>query len=343
MPSADAGVRARVFCLLGLLSSAVAWADDPRDWLSRMNEALTSRNYDGVFVHLHGGRAETMRIVHRVQDGRVMERLVSLDGSGREFIRTGAEVACYLPDQRRVVVERRPDEAMLLGNLPRFDEETLSFYDLRHEKRTRLMGRETRVIAVLPRDEFRYGYRIWIDERTSMPLKTQLCDARGKVIEQMQFASLTLPARIADAEFEPDVSTEGFEWVRQSSPRAASVAGRSSGLPWRVRELPPGFRMTLRASQDIPGAPGPVEHLVFSDGLASVSVFVESRPPEPAMKGPAKVGASSAFTTEVDGHQVTAVGEVPPQTVRSIANSFGADRVPVPSSAGPALASPPQR
>src|ERR1700756_5248341 len=80
----------------------------PAHWLERMNQALTTRNYDGTFSHWHGGHVEMLRIIHRVQDGTVSERLASLDGSGREFVRTGASLACYLPDRRTVLVEERP-------------------------------------------------------------------------------------------------------------------------------------------------------------------------------------------------------------------------------------------
>ncbi|HNR23135.1 MAG TPA: MucB/RseB C-terminal domain-containing protein [Steroidobacteraceae bacterium] len=318
----------RVFLYLLLASGAAATAsaaDDAREWLARMNDALTARNYDGVFFHVHGGRVETMRIIHRVQGGNVMERLVSLDGSGREFVRTGTELVCYLPDKRTVLVERRPENTTLLGNLPRFDETTEGYYELKHVERARLMGRDTRVIAVLPKDDFRYGYRLWIDEATTMPLKTQLCDARGRVIEQIQFANLSLPREIADSEFEPQVDTAGFKWLRQDA-QDPRLAQSGSSVVWRAMRLPPGFRMTLRSAQSMPGAAGPVEHLVFSDGLASVSVFVESTAPGKApMSGPARVGSSSAFSTTVSGHQVTAVGEVPPETVRVIASSLQAD------------------
>lgn len=340
-----------LFALLASGAAAgAAAADDARDWLTRMNEALTTRNYDGVFLHVHGGRVETMRIIHRAQGGKVMERLVSLDGSGREFVRTGTELACYLPDKRTVLVERRPEETTLLGNLPRFDADSEAFYTLEHVERVRLMGRHTRVIAVQPKDEFRYGYRLWIDEATHMPLKTQLCDTRGRVIEQIQFANLTLPREIADTEFEPQVDTTGFRWLRQDS-RVARVGGGSALA--RALRPPPGFRLTLRAAQTMPGSEGTVEHFVYSDGLASVSVFVETASEaKSALAGAARVGSSSAFSTTVDGHQVTAVGEVPPETVRFIANSVKAEGIPpangkLPRGEAPAsglsLGSPPRR
>ena len=76
-------------------------------------------------------------------------------------------------------------------------------YDIKEVARTRVTGRDTHVITVTPRDQFRYGYRLWIDDSTAMPLKTQLCDSRGRVIEQIVFTSLTLPAHIPEASFEP--------------------------------------------------------------------------------------------------------------------------------------------
>lgn len=308
------------------VASATA-AESASHWIERMNQALTRRNYDGIFTHWQGGRVEMLRIIHRVQDGATSERLVSLDGSGREFIRTGGSLTCYLPDRRTVLVERRPRGERLLGGFPAIDPQTASFYDIQEVARTRFNRRDTHVITVAPRDQFRYGYRLWIDDDSAMPLKTQLCDAHGHVIEQIVFAELALPERIPDTAFHPDVSTEGFQWLRDEAAPPAGADGPAP-LVWSADKLPPGFRMTAHAAQTLPGASSPVDHIVFTDGLASVSVFVEThtaRPGEDAgTTEAARVGSSSAFSTVVDGHKVTAVGEVPPATVRSIANAVRA-------------------
>ncbi len=112
---------ALVGALLGSVPQLASGADDPRGWLEKMNQALATRNYDGTFFHLSDGRVETMRIVHRVRSGRVTERLQSLDGSGREFVRANDELTCYLPDQHTVLVEPSPDRGPFLGSLPQFD------------------------------------------------------------------------------------------------------------------------------------------------------------------------------------------------------------------------------
>src|ERR1700676_4545888 len=302
--------------LLSALPERSRGADDPREWLQKMNQALATRNYDGTFFHLSEGRVETMRIVHRVRAGRVTERLQSLDGSGREFVRNNDELTCYLPDQHTVLVEPRSDKGPFLGSLPA----------------ARVLGRLTKVIAVNPKDQFRFGYRLWLDEKTAMPLKTQLCDSRGQVIEQIFFARLDMPDSIPDSELNPAVRTEGMRWVRQGPSHDSASAALSA---FRASELPPGFHLTVAGAQTIGGATAPASHLVYSDGVAPVSVFVEAppaaapgapdsgsaAPAEPPMQGLARVGSGYAFSTVVQGHQVTAVGEVPAQTVEFIAHS----------------------
>jgi sigma-E factor negative regulatory protein RseB len=316
---------------LALAMAGAALAEEPGKWLERMNQALTTRNYDGTFSHWQGGKVEMLRIIHRVQNGAVSERLVSLDGSGREFIRTGANLACYLPDKHTVLVESRRPEESLLSGFPTINDQTASFYEIKEVAQTRLLGRDTHYITVTAKDEYRYGYRLWIDQSTAMPLKTQLCDRHGHVIEQVVFASLTLSSRIPDAAFKPEISTEGFQWLRsEATPKDPSREATADPVIWEALKLPPGFKMTVRKAQTMPGASSPVDHLVFTDGLASVSVFVEATPQPAATAGDApvdesaRVGSSSAFSTIIDGHKVTAVGEVPPATVRFIANSLQA-------------------
>jgi sigma-E factor negative regulatory protein RseB len=321
------------------LSHRAGATDDPRAWLEQMNQALATRNYDGTFFHLSEGRVETMRIVHRVKAGRVTERLQSLDGSGREFVRNNDELTCYLPDRHTVLVEPRQDHAPFLGSLPRFGADVDQFYLIEALPSSRVLGRAAHVIAVNPKDQFRFGYRLWLDENTAMPLKTQLCDARGQVIEQILFARLDMPENIPDADLSPAVRTDGMRWVRQGP--SSDPAASSALSAYRASELPPGFHLTVSGAQTLGDAASPAAHLVYSDGLATVSVFVEAEAPvkpsadEPSAsateeppQGLARVGSGFAFSTVVQGHQVTAVGEVPAQTVEFIAHSvrsFGGD------------------
>jgi sigma-E factor negative regulatory protein RseB len=312
-------------------ASGLAWADavaedadaTAQTWLDRMNHTLATRNYDGEFLHLSPGHVEKMRIVHRVAEGRVSERLVALTGSGREFVRLGDEVHCYLPDQKKVLVERRGaqgnDVGTFLGTLPRFGSSLRDHYRIELVGRTRsVLGGPAQVLAVTPRDGYRFGYRLWVDEGSGMPVRTDLCDPQGKVVEQVVFTTLRLPERIPDADLQPSVAAEGYAWIRQGAPLPPTPAS----IPWRVTRSPPGFALSSSSMQLLPGGQKPVAHLVLSDGLASVSVFIEAEaaggtPP----RGRGRLGAANAFTTVIDGHQVTAVGEVPAHTVQNIATS----------------------
>jgi sigma-E factor negative regulatory protein RseB len=153
------------------------------------------------------------------------------------------------------------------------------------------------------------------------------------VIEQILFARLDMPDSISDSDLAPGVHTQGMRWVRQGPARDPASPGLSA---YRASELPPGFHLTISGAQTLGGANVPAAHLVYSDGLATVSVFVEAQAPprqeggadgkpsppaEAPMEGLARVGSGFAYSTVIQGHQVTAVGEVPAQTVETIAHS----------------------
>jgi len=257
-----------------LCASSVALAEaTPAEWLANMEQALRSRNYTGVFVHEQRGQTETLQIVHRGGTSASEERILSLDGSGREFIRRGGELTCYLPDQRLVVVEPAQESGLLLANLRRLDVAASGQYSLREMAPTRVSGRDVRVLDVEPRDRYRYGYRLWIDATTAMPLKTQMRAPEGAVLEQMVFTDLRLPKQIADGDLAPQTDPSGFRWARHAGSAATPVSDASQGNAWQASDLPPGFRMTLRAQQLMPGSTEPVTQWVFSDGLATVSVL----------------------------------------------------------------------
>ena len=305
--------------MLAAVCGGASAAEEPRQLLERMNQALTARNYVGTFVHVSNSHFSTMRIIHRVEKGRVTERLVSLDGSGREIVGTPNELTCYLPDQHKVLVEPRKDQGPLLGTLPSFQPELLEFYKVEAGGTGRVLGHETQLVSVMPKDAYRFGYRLWLDRDTAMPLKTQLYDTDGRVIEQIIFAEIAWPDRIPNSEFKPRLSIEGFTWVRARSPQQLADNTPES-LLGRAVKLPPGFRLSVSSSQALEDSDRPVAHLVFSDGLASVSVFIESND-RGFFRGHSSFGSSAAFSTAVNGRQVTAVGEVPPRTVEFIAGS----------------------
>jgi sigma-E factor negative regulatory protein RseB len=337
MPTArpSPATAAALLLAAGLGLTAAACAEDrAREWLARMEIALGQRNYQGTFVHEHDGQTETLRVVHRATGGEPAERLVSLDGSSREFIRHEGELRTYFPERRVVLVETGPSDGLLLAELRQLDTVAAQYYRLGELPVTRVSGRVAHVVAVEPLDDLRYGYRLWIDEASAMPLKTQMLSAGGRVVEQLVFTELTLPASIPDSALQPAMDARDWRWLREARAGtlpASVVSQGPASLPpeaasWQAGPLPPGFRMTANAVQSLPGSGAIVTHMVFSDGVASVSVFVEPQRGAPAAgtETLTSVGSSSALSTVVSGHKVTAIGEVPPDTVRAIATSLRA-------------------
>ena len=268
---------------LTAMSSADAADRDAREWLERMSEALATRNYDGRFLHLRDSRTETMRIIHRVEKGKVTERLVSLDGSGREIIRNQNEVICYLPDRRTVLVEKRTDDSTLLATVPLLQRGARS--SLQHRAR-RCSTRRWAAHAGDPGAAAR-----------PVPLRLSPVDGRRDVdaaevaavrsLRQRHRADrvreLTFRSAFRDA-VQAAVDGQDFRWVRP----IAQVPPCNVPRGWNVIRLPPGFRMATWRLQAIPGSSVPVRHLVFSDGLASVSVFIEPRKPQTSRAGLAR-------------------------------------------------------
>lgn len=315
-----------LFCVLG----SPVWADsEPQDWLGRMERALSTLNYEGTLVQMQGNEASVMHIVHRVDDGVSAERITAMDEVGREIIRRGEEVTCIFPDQRTVIVGRRgggtngtsplrqqfPDDA-------RFDDD---YYRFAIASGGRLVGRLTWMITVQPMDRYRYGYRLWLDRSTAIPLKVQISAEDGSVVEQLLFSEISLPEKIPAEALNPSVSTEGFSW-RQSDTgeRAASGTPVNMVQPvWRAASLPPGFQLRNARSRYVSAGSTPMEQLVYSDGIASVSVFVESGVTAAEQgEGVSRIGAANAYTAMTGVYLVTAVGEVPAPTVEMIARSL---------------------
>lgn len=317
-----------------LMMSWAAGAEDPRAWIERMGYALDYLNYEGTLVQLHGSEAAVMRVVHRMENGIATERITAMDEVGREIIRGDKETTCILPDQRSVLVERRRDRADLgsplrqqFGGDRQFTE---GLYRLSLKNGGRLVGRDTRLVNVRPTDDYRYGYRLWLDLATAMPLKVQIMDGHGGVVEQILFSQIDLPAEIPASSVAPSLTIDAFTWRRPEAQPAASVQPVETKPPtWHAETLPPGFELRAvrikpaeAGSDAAPARPG-LQQLVFSDGVASVSVFIEDDVDVAEQaEGLSRMGAANVFSTMTADRLVTAVGEVPGHTVETIARAM---------------------
>jgi len=287
--------------------------------LSKMVQAVHELNYDGTFVLLHDNHLETMRVVHTLSEGGERERLISLNGAAREVVRDNASVTCISPDARSVSVAQR-----MLGRGFRavFSIDTTQltdFYDFKIIGQDRVAGRGAKVVVIIPRDGYRYGYRIYLDEESMLPLKTDMLDETGSAVSQVMFISLRIADDIKD---EAETTLEGkelYKWVQRD---IRNLRHSAEDNQWEFDWLPDGFQMSIH-TQTAAGAGTPkMDHYVLSDGLATLSVYVESAVGERGLRGSSQMGAVNAFGRASGKFQITAVGEVPAVTVQKIANAL---------------------
>lgn len=322
-------VSALLLALVGSVGVASAQTEpempSPADWLDRMGRAIEQLNFRGTMVHNYRGEADSLRIVHRVADGVVTERITTLEEGGREIIRSNGEVTCIFPDQKMILVEHQEQleqgSSPVMGQLPSFMEFDDDSYDVVMLGPGRAAGRDCEVLSVHPRDGFRYGYRLWIDRATSMLLKSQLMDGQDEVVEEIVFTEIRFPEQISAREVQPSLEIDTFTWAKPEPILSRQI--RLEDVDWRAKDLPPGFVLTAVRARNATQDQGPMEQLVYSDGLASVSVFIETGVSvSDKAEGLSQIGAARAYTTTLETCLITAVGDVPERTARMIALSI---------------------
>lgn len=291
--------------------------DDPQRWLDRMASATQTLDYEGTVIRIAGDRAEALKVVHSVSDGVIRERVVAQEGNGLEIIRNGNEVHCILPESRSVLVEEWNDQSTLFSTLPEGRIRTGSEYDLITVREDRVAGRSALMLAIRPHDEYRYEHRVWLDTETGFPLQTQLVGGDGDWLEQVKFADISLGGNVLSSALAPSYSTENYQWL--TSPRRESTPVDVSDL--HTGDLPPGFRVTSAQEEELIGSDEPVTHIMYSDGLATVSVFISAHTGD-AVTERSSAGASNTYSVVVADYRVTAVGDVPAATVKRIADSI---------------------
>ena len=302
---------------VALAAYVQAQEETPGDWLAKMARAVQTTNYEGTVIRIKDATVEALKVVHVVADGVVHEKIVTQEGNGLEIIRNGNEVHCILPDKKSVLVDEWNEQSSLFSTLPSSNIRFGSQYDVLFDGKERVAGRKAVILAVRPHDEFRFGHRIWLDTQTGFPLKTILIGDNGDAIEQVRFADIRLDQEIQASALQPTHNTDGFRWITE--PRRKQT--RSVDRAWNSDGLPAGFQLLSSHAEDIPGSDASVTHILLTDGIADVSVFVQpSDTDQPVQRS--RVGASHSFSFAIDGHVVTAVGDVPAATVEQIARSM---------------------
>ncbi len=288
---------------------------DGMNWLRKAAAAAHQLNYRGIFVYQSGGRMETSRITHLVDEGGEHEKLEILDGLPREVVRTNEQVSCYLPDKNTVITEKRKNIKKFPSLLPKQLSDLTENYAVKKGKVERVAEQDAQVILLEAKDGFRYTRALWIDTETGLLLKTAVLNEKGEVVDQFAFTQIEIGGTINKEQLAPRLIVPS----RATRTRGGEEGG---GGHWEVTQPPPGFKKIVDLTRTLPGRTAPVDHLVYSDGLVAVSVFVEPvAQGEKATEGLSSQGAIHLYTRLLGTSKVTALGEVPPSTVKQVAYS----------------------
>lgn len=290
------------------------------EWIQSMSEAMRNLSYRGNFVYMHDNQLESMSIMHTRNNSGEKERLLSLNGEAREVIRDDKNLTCIWPASRKVVVDYSRKNNFSPIFIPDDIENIGQFYSFELVGDDRIAGQPTAVVQILPKDHFRYGLKFWINRENHLMMKSTLIDENNRTVEQVMFTNLELVTDPADVAFStvPAID-DSFTLVRFHS---GDNAGQTSGeVLWDARNTPAGFHQKSVLKRHDVTSDQYIYQMVYSDGLASLSIFIEKQSPQLKL-GKMSMGAVNAYIRSLGDYMVTAIGEVPEVTVRSMAESI---------------------
>ncbi len=311
--------------LVSSLSAGGAYAAAPMDLLKLMVEANQSLNYTGTFVYSREGMVGSMEITRKTEDDESVQRLFSLNGEAREIIRNSGEVLCFVPDSNSGVREASQSEdapfPMLFADDLGMIEKS---YDFESVGASRVANRACEQIRVVPKDSYRYGYDLCIDQESHLLLSSNLLDDQGHSVETYMFVSVNFDQAMMSVA--PTSNPQDLLWMDQIDADAGhEVQADAVQQRWTVQASAANFSQQQYIQKTSPVLNKPLDHIVLTDGLATISVFVV--PMEAGVDSGAKsarsmsMGATNTYTRTAGDYQITAMGEVPKSAVQLIANS----------------------
>ncbi len=312
------------YLLLGLYAflPVAVWAGsaDNLAQLQRMNTAIHALNYYGTMVYLHDGQMESLRVIHKNDGHNESERVLHLTGIAREVVRENDRVSRIMPDIQSVVVAEQQRANRQIFDVDVTNADFANYYQLNVVGTGRVAGRDVKVLKIEPKDSLRYGYQLWLDNKTGLLLRSELVGVQGTLLEQFMFAQVDIVESIPKQMLQPGLGPDGKEWQSAEQRPAAAQAAIDPG--WQVMGLPAGFSLLAHYNKKLPDSAVSAEHLVVGDGLASVSIYIEALADQSQIVvGTSKLGAVNMLGSVLDNHQLTVVGEVPENTIHMIAES----------------------
>ncbi len=293
------------------------------DWLTRMHEASKKRTYIGTYVVSSGGTISSAKVWHVCEGNQQMERVETLTGAPRSIFRHNDRVVTFMPDHKVVRSEKRESLGLFPELLQSRDNRIADFYKVRPDGVDRVAGVEADVVVLVPKDAMRFGYRVWTEQKKGMVVKLQTLDLDNKVLEQAAFSELQLDAPVKmDKLLQMMGKVEGY---RVEQPVLVKTTASAEG--WLLKAPVPGFKpmSCYKRPASVLGTAGGDEPLqwIFSDGLASVSLFLEPFDRQRHDKESSmSVGATQTMSRQIGAFWLTAMGEVPMGTLKLFANGL---------------------
>ena len=313
-------------CLIRLMLSFLscyacavfAAQDDAWLMLQKASQAARELSYKGVFVYQSGNTSKSVQLTHMNYGQGEYARMVVLDGAPREVLSQGSDVVIFSPKNEKMMIEKKRGQNMFPALLPSNMDALKASYQVQTGAVERVGGRDAFVINLSPRDQMRYGYKFWVDKEYGLLLKTTTINERGETLEQINFTQLTWMQDQNMDWFKPKFDPSKSYVMDQDAPAKMN----SAEMDWDVAQLPAGYRKVDQVKQVVQGKAFPVTQMIFSDGLASISVFIEplAKGVRPKI-GHTTVGATNFYALVNEGHQVMVIGEVPEAAVTQFANA----------------------
>jgi sigma-E factor negative regulatory protein RseB len=293
-------------------------------WLKTIAFAAHQTNYSGTFIYQHGSQVETSRITHVVDKDGEHERLESMDGPHREIIRNNDQVFCSIDGHKPVLLGYRHKDRSFPALLPEQLNALKANYAILAGPSGRVAGFSAQTILFQPKDRLRYAHKLWAHTGSGLLLKAAVLNARHHVVEQYAFTELNIGGNIKADWTVPDKAETVAMANKLHLSRLPEAGERITSSGWQVDALPRGFKKIMEIRRPMHGRKAPVLHMVFSDGLAGISVFIEDESgdsDDDDNLGLSSQGAIQIYRKAVGDHLVTVVGEVPPRTVMQVADS----------------------
>lgn len=300
---------------------------DAQGWLKKIQAGAHKLNFSGIFVYQQGSQVRTSRITHVLNGKNELEKLEILDGKPREYIRNNEEIIYYVPEAQTLLIEKRVAQDVFPAILAANPSDLSSYYDIHKGMTGRVAGFDCQVIVLEPKDKFRYGYKLWAEKSSGLLLRAQTVDENNEVVEQIAFTQIQI-GNIDHDHVKPSFSnTSGW--------RVENMVMSQIALPgWTIKRMPPGFRKIHEVKRLVSDTPEgnsasssghahqrEVAQIVFSDGLAAISVFIEPGS-QSRTEGSMQQGAMNIIGKRQGDFWLTIVGEVPAVAIRQVANSI---------------------